>query len=414
MREHTSGLDRRGVTAVAVRASLAGLMVALVGSCVGETPRGPDVGGAGGGTATGGSGGAGGGGFGGSPGGFGGTPGGSGGSGGAATGGSGGATGGAGGGGGGAAGGSGGGAGTPGATDARAADAPPTGTGGRDGAAPADARPADMGGGGGAGLCGGAGQACCAGNMCTGGATPMTTPGSGGGMTVLHLQASGGNPYQLFAMRDLLPIDGPSSGYITDTGESFRFVLHQNGAEETVSSGAQRQRNELTVNPGNPAIYKGTRGTTMSYTWRFRLDVMNSQPTWCDIFQIKQHGPLGVAPYMAIEADKGNLNIDTEKMGVVRTIPLSTIMKTWINASLTITYADQGAVSLTMKKDDGTVVLSYVNNSADFWDTTVDFVRPKWGLYRNKRDGAGEAEIHYNDMKIIRGNVGDAPSCTCR
>ena len=55
----------------------------------------------------------------------------------------------------------------------------------------------------------------------------------------------------------------------------------------------------------------------MSYTWRFRLDEMNANPTWCDIFQIKQHGPLGVAPYMAFEANKANLTIDTEKLGVV-------------------------------------------------------------------------------------------------
>ena len=85
-----------------------------------------------------------------------------------------------------------------------------------------------------------------------------------------------------------------------------------------MSSGAQRQRNEVTVNPGNPAMYKGTKGDTMSYTWRFKLDEMNANPTWCDIFQIKQHGPLGVAPYMALEANKSNLNVDTEKLGVVR------------------------------------------------------------------------------------------------
>ena len=48
---------------------------------------------------------------------------------------------------------------------------------------------------------------------------------------------------------------------------------------------------------------------------------MNADPTWCDIFQIKQHGPLGVAPYMAFEADKDNLTLDTEKLGVVRTHP---------------------------------------------------------------------------------------------
>ena len=249
--------------------------------------------------------------------------------------------------------------------------------------------------------------------MCSAG-TPMMSGGGEAGQVVLELKASGGNPYQLFAMKDLLPIDGPSSGYITDTGEAFVFVLHQNGAEETVSSGAQRQRNEVTVNPGNPAIYKGTKGTTMTYTWRFKLVEMHAQATWCDIFQIKQHGPLGVAPYMALEANGNNLEVDTEKLGKVRTIPLSAIMNVWIDARVTLKYDDAGSIDLLLKKDDGTTVLSYSNPRADFWDTTVDFVRPKWGLYRNKRAGAGEAAIHYNEMRIIRGGPGGPGTCSCR
>jgi hypothetical protein len=258
--------------------------------------------------------------------------------------------------------------------------------------------------------CGGIGQVCCASNTCTAGAPMMG--GGPAGTTVLELVASGGNPYMYFASKDLLPIDGPDSGYITDMGTHFQFVLHQNGAEEIVSSGAQRQRNELTVNPGNPAMYKGTKGTTMTYQWRFRLDVMNANPTWCDIFQIKQHGPLGVAPYMAFEANKSELTIDTQKLGVVARTPLSNIMGIWMNAQVSIHYDDAGSLSLSIKKDDGTSVMSYTNNSVDMWDNDVDFVRPKWGLYRNKANGARDATINYNNMKIIRGGTG--PSCTCR
>jgi hypothetical protein len=289
--------------------------------------------------------------------------------------------------------------------------------GGSGGSVPADASysdaaPAKADGGAEAGpsACGGPGQPCCASNTCTGGATPSTMGAAG--TTVLELVASGGNPYQYFASKDLLPIDGPDSGYITDNGMFFQFVLHQNGAEEIVSSGAQRQRNELTVNPGNPAMYKGTKGSTMTYQWRFQLVEMNANPTWCDIFQIKQHGPLGVAPYMAFEANKSELTIDTEKLGVVARTPLSNIMNTWLNAQVTIHFDDAGSLALSIKKDDGTQVLGYTNNSVDMWDTTVDFVRPKWGLYRNKRDGAGDATINYNNMKIIRGLPG--PACTCR
>jgi len=263
------------------------------------------------------------------------------------------------------------------------------------------------------GPCGAIGQACCAENTCMGNALPTPDPETGG-VTVLHLKASGSDPYALFRAKDLLPIDGPDSDYITDTGDSFLFVLHQNGAEETVSSGAQRQRNEVTVNPGNPRRYKGQRDETITYTWRFRLERMNANPTWCDIFQIKQQGPLGVAPYLALEARRDQLEVDSQKMGVVSRVPLSQIMNVWINASLTIKYADAGSINLSLKRDDGTVALSYVNNNADFWDTNVNFVRPKWGLYRNKANGAGEAAIRYNDMKIIRGTPPEAAACTCR
>jgi hypothetical protein len=289
-----------------------------------------------------------------------------------------------------------------------AADAAPAPSGGTGGATDGAAAGPETG----AEACGMPGQTCCAGNRCIAGA-PAVTGGGPDGMTVLELVASGSDPYALFGQKNLLPIDGPDSGYITDTGTSFLFVLHQNGAEETVSSGAHRQRNEVTVNPGNPAIYKGLDGDTMSYTWRFKLNVMNANPTWCDIFQIKQHGPLGVAPLLQFRANKGDLDIAT-RLTTAKQIPLSAIMGTWINASLTVKYGHQGTVALSLKKDDGSTVLTYNGTNVDMWDTNVDFVRPKWGLYRNQAAGAGEAAIEYNHMKIIRGTVGSSGGCTCQ
>jgi hypothetical protein len=275
--------------------------------------------------------------------------------------------------------------------------------------------PADAAAGGAVGpACGMAGQMCCAGNTCMGGAMPeQTGSGAPAGMTVLELKASGTDPYKYFASKDLLPIDGPDSGYITDDGTSFLFVLHQNGAEETVSSGAKRQRNELTVNPGNPAIYKGMHGDTMSYTWRFKLEKMNADPTWCDIFQVKQHGTLGPAPFMAFEANKSDLTFDTQRLGVVAKVPLSSVLNVWISASVTAKFSEQGSLSFTLKKEDGSTLVTYTNNNINLWGDGLDFVRPKWGFYRNQRDGAGEAAIRYNDMKIIRGAVGGA-TCTCK
>lgn len=257
--------------------------------------------------------------------------------------------------------------------------------------------------------CGLSGQICCAGNGCAAGAHPSAAPG--GGSVAVELVASGGDPYALFQAKNLWPIDGPAAGYITDTGTSFKFVLHQTGAEETVSSGANRQRNELTVNPSNPALYKGMNGDTMSYTWRFHLDAINAHPAWCDIFQIKQHGPLGVAPLLQFRTNGDNLEIAL-RLTTAKTLPLSAILGQWINASLTVKYGHAGTVALELQKDDGSVLVDYENDNADMWDTNVDFVRPKWGLYRNEKPGTGEASIQYNHMRIIRGTI--PRDCTCR
>jgi hypothetical protein len=260
-------------------------------------------------------------------------------------------------------------------------------------------------------VCGLAGQVCCGGNTCMGGSRPVITPGAPTETTVLHLRASGGDPYAYFEAMKLSPIDGPDSGYITDMGTSFLFVLHENGAEETVSSGALRQRNELTVNPGNPTIYKALKGDTITYAWRFRLERVNAGPTWTDFFQVKQHGTTGTGPYMAFEADKANFNVKTARAGIVRTIPLATVLGVWIDARVTLTFDQAGAAAVTLKKvDDGTTVLSY-SGVLQLWDTTIDFVRPKWGFYRNKSPGAGEAAIHYNDMRIIRHFPGGPCAC---
>jgi len=231
-----------------------------------------------------------------------------------------------------------------------------------------------------------------------------TLPSTASAQTVLQLQANGSNPYTYFGSKDLLPIDGPSSGYITDNGSYFRFVLHQDGAEETVSSGALRQRNELTVNPGNPDSYKGFPGDTMSYTWRFRITTMNAFPTWCFVFQLKQHGTSGTGPYGGLQCDDANLGIYVARAGgVVRTVPLSSVMGVWINATLQVKFTQTGTIAFTLTKDDGTTVMSYSNNNIDMTDDGVDFTRPKWGMYRNKAPGAGEAAVDYNNMTIIRG-----------
>ena len=127
-----------------------------------------------------------------------------------------------------------------------------------------------------------------------------------------------------------------------------------------MSSGAQRQRNEVTVNPGNPAIYKGTKGTTMTYTWRFKLVEMTPSATWCDIFQIKQHGPLGVAPYMALEAE-GPTWTSTPEAGQGPHHPPVGHHEHLDRRPRDPQVRRRRVIDILLKKEDGTTVLSYSN-----------------------------------------------------
>ena len=101
--------------------------------------------------------------------------------------------------------------------------------------------------------------------------------------------------------------------------------------------------------------------------------------------------------------------MDTQRLGVVAKVPLSAIMNVWINASVTAKYSDDRLGSRHAEERGRTRCCLHQQQHQSV-GRRLDSVRPKWGLFRNKAAGAGEAAIHYNDMKIIRGAVGSAPA----
>lgn len=146
----------------------------------------------------------------------------------------------------------------------------------------------------------------------------------------------------------------------------------------TLSS--DRQRVEIKTYASSPNNLKGTIGETVTYKWRFKVPV-GFQPSanFTHIHQIKA-------------------------VDVVETVKVGT--------------GTSGTYSITIKKvSDGTVLMSYTNNSIQTIRTAAtdpgfpqvpnSFIRPKWGIYRSLLDVASlrDDSIRFSDFSIAEGTL---------
>ena len=86
---------------------------------------------------------------------------------------------------------------------------------------------------------------------------------------------TGQNAYQIFkSYLGSDPVDGPDSGYITETyasgvGNVFEFYAPADGMYD--GSNTDRQRNEIKVYGSSPSNLKATEGSTFTYQWKFKV-----------------------------------------------------------------------------------------------------------------------------------------------
>lgn len=216
------------------------------------------------------------------------------------------------------------------------------------------------------------------------------------------ISANGTDPYAHF--KSVLgpdPVDGPDSDHITDNGSYFTFLLHSTG--DLDGGNTDRQRNEIKVYNSSDDSLKGTNGSTFTYNWKFKIDsAMTISNNFCHLFQIK--GNTTADPLVTITASGGQLKLVYYVGGttqVLKAVDFDTYKNTWLTANVKATYKDSGALSCTLKKDDGTTVWSYSGN-IDMWDTGNDFNRPKWGIYRKLFTGIKEAKVYFNNFSITK------------
>jgi hypothetical protein len=204
----------------------------------------------------------------------------------------------------------------------------------------------------------------------------------------------------------------------------YAFVFHSHIVADDDRCGSDdRVRMEIKGGSGSPADMQHTQGQTAYYRWKFKLDA-NFVPgsRFCHIFQIKAiEGDAG-APLITITPRAGS----PEKMqiihssgegsgglGTVKEVNLAPFKGNWVEAYVKYKSSEgsAGTFEITLTRvSDGTVLLSYTNNSLDMWREGADYNRGKWGVYRGKSDNLRDEQVRFNDFCITESNASLCPS----
>ena len=332
--------------------------------------------------------------------------------------------GGSGGGAGGGGGGNGGGGGSGGSAGAAGGGGQAGGAGGRDAAAGGGVGGRDAGGGGsggsGGGAGGGAGQAGAGGRGGSGGAPPAA------GATVC-INADGPGGMETYALLDSILGDrcvehpdadhNPPMKHIreetdAEVGNHFVFLAHRD-IDTDRQVNFDRQRIEIKVHVGAADHLKGRNGQTFTYTWRFKIKQgMAFSSRFTHLFQFKSYEGDDGAPIVTITARSNSLEII--HTGSLARTTLDGLRGIWLEVTTTATFAQNGALAMTIKKPDGSTVLSVDRKGLDMW-REGDYIRPKWGIYRSLAEKsalrAEEETVSFANFGIT---PGPTPTSDCR
>lgn len=223
---------------------------------------------------------------------------------------------------------------------------------------------------------------------------------------------------------DLYPANHPNEKHIyeeTDNivGHHFVFLLHRDidKDRDKYIKFDDRQRNEIKAYSGSKPSLKGYQGETMTYRWKFKLESeLSLSKNFSHFFQLKSVDDGIGMPIFTISArtyrDKNWLALShapITKATILDKTLWAEVSDVWLEAECTVTYADRGALNITVKRmSDNQTVLAYQSDNIDMWRGTKKehFVRPKWGFYRSlktKQMLANEKDsIRFADFEIVK------------
>ncbi|MCF2152068.1 LysM domain-containing protein [Desmonostoc muscorum LEGE 12446] len=199
-------------------------------------------------------------------------------------------------------------------------------------------------------------------------------------------------------------------------GNHFVFHIHRDQDCDPVTHSPNRQRCEIKVFNRSDDKLKGYKGATFAYDWRFQINNdMTVSKSFTHFFQLKSVGSNTDTPLVTISGakvkgiDKIQVRFITPlKEKVLADYNWSDIKGEWLNVYCQAKFDYQGYLILTIKKLDGTLLLSVKEPNLNLWQDG-DYVRPKWGIYRSLNDKKNlrpnEETVRFANFSITNGNT---------
>jgi Secretion system C-terminal sorting domain/Polysaccharide lyase len=190
----------------------------------------------------------------------------------------------------------------------------------------------------------------------------------------------------------------------------FKFHIHVSPDNDRCIK-FDRQRNEIKTYNQSPDNLIGTYGETVVYKWKFKLDAgFQASTKFTHIHQIKAYGgPYEDIPVVSLIPRGGSnpklqvMHSDSITSVQVASANLALFKGVWVEATETITYADNGKYAIVLKKvSDNSVLLNYTNNNIRMWRDDANGIRPKWGIYRSllSPEQLRDEEVLFADFSI--------------
>ena len=161
---------------------------------------------------------------------------------------------------------------------------------------------------------------------------------------------------------------------------------------------SDRQRNEIKGYAGSDEALKATRGQVARYRWKFRIESdLKVSYQFCHLFQLKGIGGKDVDdPVLTLSASLAGDDPVLElrhwkgkgaRERKIRLAKLNRVKQTWLLCDLLVGYEESGSFRFKLSTLDGKVIASAEDDKVDTWRDGMEFVRPKWGIYRSIKDG---------------------------
>ena len=262
------------------------------------------------------------------------------------------------------------------------------------------------------------------------------SPGASGQRVIASATADAGSAYPVFATAGF-GIEGPDdsssdcqSGSADDAGNHKDFgahILQQADAELARNVFAfvshieedsdrclvqDRVRIEVKGGPQGSSVdaLEHSYGDTSFYRWAFRLDEgFVGSGSFTHLFQNKAQGGTNTGqPILTLTARRDDLEVvyNKEDNGSnsqdLAAVSLSKFRGRWVEVYMRQVHREAGLLEIQMGDVlTGAPILNYLNADIDLWReaaTSGTINRPKWGVYRSRREGLRDEVVLFGDI----------------